>query len=180
MTRRSPWGSVRRLGSGRFQARYRVRRVEHLAPRTFPTKREAHAFLAATRTDSERGGWVNVDAGRVARNEYAERGLRERPLLRPRARELYEGLLRLHVLPTSTTSATPERRSQPQPARQRRSSWARMGHASPRAALIYQHATQERDQAIARALSDAIARATPLKQSSVIALQNARSSPSRS
>jgi len=27
---------------------------------------------------------------------------------------------------------------------------ARMGHASPRAALIYQHATQERDQAIAR------------------------------
>ncbi len=30
---------------------------------------------------------------------------------------------------------------------------ARMGHASPRAALIYQHATAERDQAIAAALS---------------------------
>ncbi|MHB8245940.1 MAG: hypothetical protein ACYDGN_11420 [Acidimicrobiales bacterium] len=28
-----------------------------------------------------------------------------------------------------------------------------MGHASPRAALIYQHATSDRDQAIASALS---------------------------
>ena len=31
---------------------------------------------------------------------------------------------------------------------------ARLGHSSPRAALIYQHATRERDEAIARALSD--------------------------
>ena len=31
----------------------------------------------------------------------------------------------------------------------------RLGHSSPRAALIYQHATAERDAAIARALSEA-------------------------
>jgi hypothetical protein len=31
---------------------------------------------------------------------------------------------------------------------------ARMGQASPRAALIYQHATSDRDQAIASALSN--------------------------
>ena len=30
MTSRSPWGSVRRLPSGRYQARYRVGGVEHL------------------------------------------------------------------------------------------------------------------------------------------------------
>jgi len=30
---------------------------------------------------------------------------------------------------------------------------ARMGHSSPRAALIYQHATEERDVAIAEGLS---------------------------
>ena len=30
---------------------------------------------------------------------------------------------------------------------------ARMGHSSPRAALIYQHAVADRDQAIAEALS---------------------------
>jgi integrase len=35
----------------------------------------------------------------------------------------------------------------------------RMGHASPRAALIYQHATEERDKTIAEALSDQINRA---------------------
>jgi hypothetical protein len=33
-----------------------------------------------------------------------------------------------------------------------------MGHASPRAALIYQHATEERDRAIAEALSERISR----------------------
>jgi hypothetical protein len=31
-----------------------------------------------------------------------------------------------------------------------------MGHASPRAALIYQHATEERDRAIATALSSLV------------------------
>jgi hypothetical protein len=36
----------------------------------------------------------------------------------------------------------------------------RMGHASPRAALIYQHATEARDHAIAAALSDQIDHAT--------------------
>ena len=34
---------------------------------------------------------------------------------------------------------------------------ARIGHASPRAALIYQHATAERDQAIASFLDDQLA-----------------------
>ena len=36
---------------------------------------------------------------------------------------------------------------------------ARMGHASPRTALIYQHATSDRDQAIASALSNLAAEA---------------------
>jgi len=31
---------------------------------------------------------------------------------------------------------------------------ARLGHSSPRAAMIYQHATSDRDQAIAQALGD--------------------------
>jgi hypothetical protein len=31
---------------------------------------------------------------------------------------------------------------------------ARLGHSSTRAALIYQHATRDRDQAIAEALGD--------------------------
>ena len=43
----------------------------------------------------------------------------------------------------------------------------RMGHASPRAALRYQHATRERDEVIAEALSDLI-EAVPAKVSSEI------------
>ncbi len=43
----------------------------------------------------------------------------------------------------------------------------RMGHASPRAALRYQHATRERDEVIAAALSDLI-EAAPAKVSSEI------------
>ena len=39
---------------------------------------------------------------------------------------------------------------------------ARMGHSSPRAALIYQHATRERDAAIAQALSETITRIIPV------------------
>ena len=38
---------------------------------------------------------------------------------------------------------------------------ARMGHSSARAALIYQHATKQRDAAIARGLSDTIIRLIP-------------------
>jgi hypothetical protein len=77
MTRRSRWGSVRRLASGRFQARYRVAGVEHLAPTTFRTKRDADVFLATARADLERGTWIDPDAGKVPLTEYARRWLDE-------------------------------------------------------------------------------------------------------
>lgn len=44
---------------------------------------------------------------------------------------------------------------------------ARLGHSSPRAALIYQHASRERDFAIAQALNDTILKAVgPLTEAS--------------
>jgi integrase len=46
----------------------------------------------------------------------------------------------------------------------------RMGHASPRAALIYQHATDERDRAIAEALSQLIAASAPPDSAEVLNL----------
>jgi integrase len=49
----------------------------------------------------------------------------------------------------------------------------RMGHASPRAALIYQHATQERDRVIADALSDLIARSSPTSAAPIVKLPRA-------
>ena len=56
---RSRWGSVRKLPSGRFQARYCVERPWHVAPTTFRTKREADVFLAQTRADIDRGSWLD-------------------------------------------------------------------------------------------------------------------------
>jgi hypothetical protein len=48
----------------------------------------------------------------------------------------------------------------------------RMGHASPRAALIYQHATRERDQAIASALGALIDRESAPPNASVTQLRD--------
>ncbi|MGO9874249.1 MAG: N-terminal phage integrase SAM-like domain-containing protein, partial [Acidimicrobiia bacterium] len=48
----------------------------------------------------EHGAWIDVNAATVPLADYATRWLRERALLRPRTSELYEGLLRLHILPT--------------------------------------------------------------------------------
>lgn len=97
--RRSPWGSVRKLPSGRYQARYRLDGVEYAAPGTFRTRSDANSYLAAVRADYERGSWVDPWAGRVALADFARRWLDERPALRPRTRELYESELKLHILP---------------------------------------------------------------------------------
>jgi integrase len=97
--RRQAWGSVRRLPSGHYQARYSLNGVAHAAPRTFSTQREAHSFLAQARVDVESNTWANPDTGDVTLAAYAAQWLDERQLLRPRTRELYAGLLRRHILP---------------------------------------------------------------------------------
>ncbi|MGH9091222.1 MAG: N-terminal phage integrase SAM-like domain-containing protein [Acidimicrobiales bacterium] len=40
-----------------------------------------------------------MNAGKVSLEDYARRWLAERAAIRPRTRELYAGLLRLHILP---------------------------------------------------------------------------------
>jgi integrase len=87
------------LPSGKYQARYQVNGLWRTAPTTFRTKGLADSFLAATRTELDRGSWVDPMAGRIALADYAERWLADRPNLRPRTIELYRSLLRLHVLP---------------------------------------------------------------------------------
>jgi integrase len=96
---RSACGGVRKLPSGRFQARYCVDGTWFKAPNTFRTKREAEGFLADTRADVGRGTWINPSAGTILLRDYATTWLTQRSL-RPRTRELYEGLLRRHNLPT--------------------------------------------------------------------------------
>ena len=49
---------------------------------------------------------------------------------------------------------------------------ARIGHSSPRAALIYQQPTQERDRAIASYLDEQLASAKRVQRALVVRLPN--------
>src|SRR5205807_6117182 len=70
-----------------------------LYKRTFRTKREAERFRATELTDRARGAWVDPRRGKVTVEQYGRQWLARRPDLRPRTKELYEGLLRLHIFP---------------------------------------------------------------------------------
>ncbi len=96
---RRQFGSVRKLASGRWQASYWHEGGRHVAPDTFQTKADATRWLSTVDADLARGGWVDPRAGRITLSEYAESWLSLRTDLRPRTRELYELLLRLHLLP---------------------------------------------------------------------------------
>ncbi len=98
MTRRH-FGSVRRLPSRRYQAGYWHEGRRHVAPRTFPAKADALAWLAEAETAIRRGGWVNPAAGRQRFDDYALGWLDGRHDLRPRTRELYVSELNRHLLP---------------------------------------------------------------------------------
>jgi hypothetical protein len=96
MRRRSFW-NVRRLPSGKWQARY-----EHLGQfyaATFTYKTDSTAFLAGVETDIRRGFWVNPRAGKTTLTEYANTWIGHRPDLGPRTCQKYRGLLDRHKLP---------------------------------------------------------------------------------
>jgi integrase len=95
------FGAVRQLPSGRWQAKYRHPQTNRFigAPSTFSTRRDADRWLANTQADLERGSWIDPVWGTVYLEEYANAWLGQR-ILAPRTVELYEGLLRHHIVPT--------------------------------------------------------------------------------
>jgi integrase len=94
-------GSVRIRPSGRYQARVRDPLTNHLVSLgTYATKADADRALTLAIADQTRGAWVDPARGRQTLAAYSAAWLAEHPKLRPRTRELYEGLLRLHILPT--------------------------------------------------------------------------------
>lgn len=105
--KRRRFGRIRRLPSGRFQARYsRDDGRRRCAPTTFKTEAEADRYLATVETELARGTWFDPDAGEVRLDDYAPRWLVERPLeLQPRTAEIYEHLLRRHIYPTFGSTA---------------------------------------------------------------------------
>ena len=88
------------MPSGRWQARYRALDGSlATAPATFATRTQAAAFLAQVQADRTRGVCLDPRAGSVPVGEYAVSWLAQRVDLRPRTVELYDGLLRWHLLP---------------------------------------------------------------------------------
>ena len=71
--------------------------------RSFRTLRDAERYEREQRRARDRGDWIDPRHATITFEEYATRWLRQRTDLRPRTVELYESLLRLHVLPTFGT-----------------------------------------------------------------------------
>jgi len=102
-SRRQSWGAVRKLPSGRWQARFpdsgRAGRLQ-AAPQTFPSRADAERWLARTRTDLDRGVFTaEQPALDITVAAYVETYLRRRPTLSPRTLESYRRGVNLYVQP---------------------------------------------------------------------------------
>ena len=106
--RRQPrrgWGQLRKLPSGRYQAKYTgPDLLVYPAPQTFETKMDAEGWLSTVRKTIDLGTWVAPRARPGAATPhtlgaYAEQWVQQRNPLKPRTRELYGRLVRNHITP---------------------------------------------------------------------------------
>ena len=99
--RKSSFGSMRTLPSGRIQARYTgPDGLTHRAPITFETRTDAEAWLSTIRADMVRGLWRPLgNAKPMSFEDYATAWLADRTL-KPRTRTHYASLLEKQINPT--------------------------------------------------------------------------------
>ena len=88
------------MPSGRWQARIFNSDGERVSLGSYPTKTDAQQALRPAVGDQIRGDWIAPRAGRLTFHEYATEWLETRQAIRRRTRELYESLLRNHIVPT--------------------------------------------------------------------------------
>jgi integrase len=98
--RRRRFGSVRRLPSGRYQARYPgPDGLMRPADDTFETKTGAEVWLTRKEAEILEDDWIDPDAGEVLLSDYGSTWIDERPGLRSKTVTLYRYLLRAHITP---------------------------------------------------------------------------------
>jgi integrase len=98
--RRRRFGRVRRLPSGRYQARYPgLDGIDRPAPDTFTTKGDAERWLTLKEAELLEGDWIDPDAGQILISDYAATWIEERPGLRPKSVKNYRSLLRRQIAP---------------------------------------------------------------------------------
>lgn len=98
---RNSWGSVRKLPSGRIQARWKNDRgIYETAPTTFASITDARSFLAKVRSEIENGTWKIKDEGNQPFAPFAKRFLETViPNIKETTANKYEQHLRIHVNP---------------------------------------------------------------------------------
>lgn len=94
------YGTVRKLPSGRYQARYwdDTTGKQRSAPDTFPSKQEASRWLALLESGRVNAEVVASKKSSDRLDDYGARWIEARPI-RPRTAELYRLQLRLHIAP---------------------------------------------------------------------------------
>jgi hypothetical protein len=105
MTSRRRFGRLRKLPSGRWQARYPgPDGLLRTAPDTFATKTDADRFLAGVETDMARGVWLDGRTASATLRAYAEGWLKQRTVkgrpLAPRTVDTYRQSLDAWILPS--------------------------------------------------------------------------------
>ncbi len=100
MRARRDFGNVRKLPSGRYQARFHQPDGTMIAaPDTFPTKSDATAFLARIRADQDRGTYLDPRRGLITFaawvNDYYMPAARKAPTTMARDRQVIDK----HLLP---------------------------------------------------------------------------------
>ncbi len=97
---RRQFGTVRRLASGRYQARYTDQFGHQIAaPGSFTTKTEAMRWLAAAQTDMARGVFVEPTAGQMLFSAWAEEWLATKPGQRAATLARDRTAIQTHFLP---------------------------------------------------------------------------------
>ncbi len=92
------FGNIRKLPSGRWQARFTAPDGTTVkAPTTFATKARASDWLALQHADLIRHDWVDPALGSLALREYASAWLADRSDLRPSTRALYADHIRRFI-----------------------------------------------------------------------------------
>jgi integrase len=94
------FGRIRKLPSGRYQARYQgPDGQDHPAPVTFGSKRDAERFLTLTEADISQGRWLAPAAGRTTVAEWAEQWFNSASRTwKPKTRNTYRSVLTRLVL----------------------------------------------------------------------------------
>lgn len=96
---RRPFGMVRELPSGRYQASYLSDGQRVNGPQTFASVEDARAWLSTVETDRLRGTLKARPRVRETVGEYAARWVKQRPGLRDSTRNQYGIDLRRHIDP---------------------------------------------------------------------------------